>query len=176
MGPPLTKIAGTFARSAPMTMPGTILSQLGMQTRPSKPWARTMDSTESAMSSRLGSEYFIPAWPMAMPSQMPMVLNSNPTPPVFWISALTRRPNFCKCTWPGMISTKELQMPMNGLEKSSSLTPQARRRLRCGARSNPSLTRWLYITPRNGVIARFRSNLQGFVKRRTGAEKCCWGL
>ncbi len=31
MGPPLTKIVGMLQRSAPMSMPGTILSQLGMQ-------------------------------------------------------------------------------------------------------------------------------------------------
>ena len=62
-------------------MPGTILSQLGMQTRPSKQWARTIVSTESAMISREASEYFMPVWPMAMPSQTAMVLNSNGTPP-----------------------------------------------------------------------------------------------
>src|SRR5258707_9219804 len=31
-------------------------------------WALTMYSTESAMMSRLGSEYSMPSWPMAMPS------------------------------------------------------------------------------------------------------------
>ena len=49
-------------------MPGTILSQLGMQIMPSKQWASIIVSTQSAISSRLGSEYFMPAWPMAMPS------------------------------------------------------------------------------------------------------------
>ena len=62
-------------------MPGTILSQLGMQIMPSKQWAAIIVSTESAISSRLGSEYFMPAWPMAMPSSTPMVLNTNGTPP-----------------------------------------------------------------------------------------------
>ncbi len=33
------------------------------------------------MISRLGSEYFMPAWPMAMPSSTPMVLKTNGTPP-----------------------------------------------------------------------------------------------
>ena len=81
IGPPETKIVGMFSRTAAMSMPGMILSQLGMQTRPSKQWARTIVSTESAMISRLASEYFMPIWPMAMPSQTPMVLNSNGTPP-----------------------------------------------------------------------------------------------
>ena len=56
MGPPVTKMVGTFTRSAPMIMPGVILSQLEMQMRASKQWAMAMVSTASAMSSRLGSE------------------------------------------------------------------------------------------------------------------------
>jgi hypothetical protein len=40
-----------------------------------------MVSTESAINSLLGKLYFIPGWFIAMPSQMPMVLNSKGTPP-----------------------------------------------------------------------------------------------
>ena len=54
MGPPPTIEAGTFSRMAAMSMPGTILSQLGTSTRASKAWAMAIDSTVSAMSSRLG--------------------------------------------------------------------------------------------------------------------------
>ena len=68
-------------RIAPINMPGTILSQLGMQIMPSKQWASIIVSTQSAIISRLGSEYFMPAWPMAMPSSTPMVLKTNGTPP-----------------------------------------------------------------------------------------------
>ena len=57
-----------------------ILSQLGMQTRPSKQCARAIVSTESAMISREASEYFMPVWPMAIPSQTAMVLNSKGGP------------------------------------------------------------------------------------------------
>ena len=56
IGPPETKIVGTSRRTAAISMPGTILSQLGMQIMPSKAWAATIVSTESAISSRLGSE------------------------------------------------------------------------------------------------------------------------
>jgi len=35
MGPPLHTTAGTFIRTAAITMPGTILSQLGTSTQPS---------------------------------------------------------------------------------------------------------------------------------------------
>ena len=62
-------------------MPGTILSQLGMQIIASKQWAWIIVSTLSAMISREGSEYFIPAWPMAIPSSTPIVLNRNGMPP-----------------------------------------------------------------------------------------------
>jgi hypothetical protein len=48
-------------RAAAISMPGTILSQLGIITMASRPWAMAMISTESAISSRLASEYFIPS-------------------------------------------------------------------------------------------------------------------
>ena len=53
----------------------------GCRPSPSKQCAWTIVSTQSAISSREGSEYFIPAWPIAMPSSTPMVLNTNGTPP-----------------------------------------------------------------------------------------------
>ena len=53
---PEQKTAGMFSRRAAMIMPGTILSQLGINTSPSKGWALAMISTESAMCSRLGRE------------------------------------------------------------------------------------------------------------------------
>ncbi len=104
IGPPLTKIVGMLQRSAPMIMPGTILSQFGMQTMPSNRCALTIVSTQSATSSRLGSEYFMPVWPMAMPSQIPMVLNSNGVPPAWMIALRTRSPTLRRWTWPGITS------------------------------------------------------------------------
>ena len=87
-----------------MIMPGTILSQFGMQIMPSKRCALTMVSTQSAISSRLGREYFMPVWPMAMPSQMPMVLNSNGTPPALPMAFLMSSATLLRWTWPGMMS------------------------------------------------------------------------
>jgi hypothetical protein len=81
IGPPETKIAGIFTRITPISIPGMILSQFGMQTTPSKQCASSMDSTVSAMISREGSEYFMPACPMAMPSQIPIVLKMKGVPP-----------------------------------------------------------------------------------------------
>src|SRR5262249_35438886 len=56
IGPPETNTAGMFSRSAAISMPGVILSQLEMHTTASAQWAFTMYSAESAISSRLGKE------------------------------------------------------------------------------------------------------------------------
>ena len=56
IGPPETKIVGMLHRIAAISMPGTILSQLGMQIMPSKQCAFSIVSTESAMISRDGRE------------------------------------------------------------------------------------------------------------------------
>ena len=92
IGPPLQKIVGTFTRNAPRIMPGTILSQLGMQKSPSKQCAVAMLSTQSAISSRLGREYFMPRCAIAKPSQIPIVLNSKGIPPASRMHCLTHSP------------------------------------------------------------------------------------
>ena len=56
IGPPETNTAGMLSRIAAISMPGVILSQLEMQTIASAQWALTMYSTQSAISSRDGSE------------------------------------------------------------------------------------------------------------------------
>ena len=56
IGPPETNTVGMFSRSAAISMPGVILSQLEMHTSASAQCALTMYSTASAISSRLGSE------------------------------------------------------------------------------------------------------------------------
>ena len=56
IGPPETNTVGMLSRSAALSMPGVILSQLEMQTSASAQCALTMYSTASAISSRQGSE------------------------------------------------------------------------------------------------------------------------
>ena len=56
MGPPETSTVGMFRRQAAMSIPGTILSQLGISTMASNRCPCTAHSTESAMTSRLVSE------------------------------------------------------------------------------------------------------------------------
>ncbi len=97
IGPPETTTVGRSRRAAAMSMPGMILSQLGMSTTASKACAETAISTESAITSRLASENFMPSWPMAMPSQTPMVEISRGVPPamrtpVFTASATRSMP------------------------------------------------------------------------------------
>ena len=104
IGPPEAKTVGMFTRRAARIIPGTILSQFGMQITPSKQWARSMVSTVSAMSSRLGRLIFMPAWPMAMPSQTAMVSNSKGTPPAARISAFTSSFTSRRWQWPGTMS------------------------------------------------------------------------
>ena len=106
-------------RAAAISMPGTTLSQFGIRTRPSKPEAIATASIESAMSSRLASEYFMPVWPMAMPSQTPMAGNSIGVPPAAATPSLAACAISRRWMWPGMISLKELQMPISGFWRSS---------------------------------------------------------
>jgi hypothetical protein len=104
IGPPLTKIVGMSQRKTAMSMPGMILSQLGMQMSASKRCACTIVSTQSAISSRDGSEYFIPKWPMMMPSHSAIVLNRIGTPPASSTACLTYSPTLSRWTWPGTAS------------------------------------------------------------------------
>ncbi|KAF1041610.1 MAG: hypothetical protein GAK34_02939 [Delftia tsuruhatensis] len=108
-----------------------------MHTSASAQWALTMYSTESAMMSRLGSEYSMPSWPMAMPSSTAMVLNSLATPPAASISRATSWPRSLRWTWPGTNCVKELAMAMMGLSKSPSFMPVARHRARAPAMLRP---------------------------------------
>ena len=52
IGPPETNTAGMLSRSAAISMPGVILSQLEMHTSASAQWALAMYSTLSAIISR----------------------------------------------------------------------------------------------------------------------------
>ena len=143
IGPPLTTIAGMFRRSAAMSIPGMILSQLGTSTSASKGCAMTMTSIESAISSRLASEYFMPGWFIARPSQAPMTPNSSGVPPAMRTPALTASTMSRRWVWPGTISFQELAMPTSGAPISSSVRPTAFIRERCGAFSIPFFIRSL---------------------------------
>ena len=92
IGPPETNTVGMFSRIAAISMPGVILSQLEMQISASAQCALTMYSTESAISSRDGSEYSMPPCPIAMPSSTAIVLNSRGIAPAARTASATTRP------------------------------------------------------------------------------------
>ena len=129
-------------------MPGVILSQLEMQIMASAQCALTMYSTESAISSRLGSEYSMPPWPMAMPSSTAIVLNSRGIAPAARIASATTWPTSRRCTWPGTNSVKLFATAMIGLPMSSLATPVARSRARAPAMFLPCVT----VRDRSGGI------------------------
>ena len=140
IGPPETKTVGMFSRIAAMSMPGVILSQLEMQIIASAQWALTMYSTESAISSRLGSEYSMPPWPIAIPSSTAIVLNSRGIAPAALTAAATTWPTWRRWTWPGTNSVKLLATAMIGLPRSSRATPVARSSARAPAMFRPWVT------------------------------------
>ena len=148
IGPPDTNTVGMFSRMAAISMPGVILSQFDMQIMASAQCAFTMYSTESAISSRLGSEYSMPPWPIAMPSSTAIVLNSRGTAPAARMASATTRPTSPRCTCPGTNSVKLLATAMIGLPMSSLATPVARSRARAPAMFLPCVT----VRDRSGGI------------------------
>ena len=148
IGPPDTNTVGMFSRMVAISMPGVILSQLEMQIMASAQCAFTMYSTESAISSRLGSEYSMPPWPMAMPSSTAIVLNSRGIAPAARTASATTWPTSRRCTCPGTNSVKLFATAMIGLPRSSLATPVARSRARAPAMFLPCVT----VRDRSGGI------------------------
>ena len=105
---------------------------------PSNMWPRATSSMESAMTSRLMSEAFMPSVPMVMPSEMAMVLNSMGVPPAARMPSFTFTARSRRWKLQGIVSIQVLAMPMIGLARSSSVRPVARSMLRAAARSLPS--------------------------------------
>ena len=164
IGPPETNTVGMFSRMAAISMPGVILSQLEMQIRASAQCALTMYSTESAISSRLGSEYSMPPWPMAMPSSTAIVLNSRGTAPAALIAADTTWPTSRRWTWPGTNSVKLLATATIGRPMSSRATPAARSRARAPAMFLP----WVTVRDRSGGMTGHLSEVQLKAQGRPG--------
>ena len=148
IGPPDTNTVGMFSRMVAISMPGVILSQFEMQIMASAQCAFTMYSTESAISSRLGSEYSMPPCPMAMPSSTAIVLNSRGIAPAARMASATTWPTSRRCTCPGTNSVKLFATAMIGLPMSSRATPVARSRARAPAMFLPCVT----VRDRSGGI------------------------
>ena len=78
-----------LSRTSAITAAGIVLSQPTRITAASKAYPTPLSSIESAISSRLISEAFIPSVPMAMPSLMEMVFTSIGVPPATRTPAIT---------------------------------------------------------------------------------------
>ena len=72
-----------------MTVPGIVLSQPLSATTASNRCPRATSSIESAMTSRLTSEVFMPLVPIVIPSEIAIVLNSIGVPPAARMPSLT---------------------------------------------------------------------------------------
>ena len=84
-----------------------------------------MASVESQMRSRVTSEYFMPTWPIAMPSQTAIAGKTTGMPPAMATPILTASTTLSMFMWPGTTSLKELTIPTRGRSISSSVQPSA---------------------------------------------------
>ena len=85
-----------FSRASAIEAAGIVLSQPTSTMSPSNPLPRVTSSIESAITSRLTSEAFMPSVPIVMPSEIDTVLNSIGVPPArrmpsFTCTARSRR-------------------------------------------------------------------------------------
>src|SRR5579884_1910011 len=138
--PPYRNTAGTLSRAIASIMPGRPLSHPAIATRPSNASARTISSTESAMTSRLTSDAFIPSCPIAIASLTAIVVNSIGVPPAARTPSFTWRASTFRWRLQGVTSFHEEATPMSGFRRSSSVSPVARSIARWGARAGPSVT------------------------------------
>ncbi|CAL1692821.1 hypothetical protein MMB232_03003 [Brevundimonas subvibrioides] len=104
-----------------------VLSHPTMQTTPSSWCPCTASSMESATTSRLINEAFIPAVPIEMPSVTTMVLKSIGKPPAATIPARTSLASRSRCMLHGVTDDQVLTTAIIGLSKSASSMPAARR-------------------------------------------------
>ena len=89
--PPYTKIDGMFMRAMASMAPGMFLSQPPIARSASMLWPLQAVSIESAITSRLTREYFIPSVPIEMPSLTVIVPNICGIAPAAWAASSARR-------------------------------------------------------------------------------------
>ncbi|KAF1041699.1 MAG: hypothetical protein GAK34_02924 [Delftia tsuruhatensis] len=105
----------------PIMPPGMFLSQPPTTSTPSIHWPPTQVSMQSAITSRLTSEYFMPSVPMDMPSEMVGVPNTCALPPASSMPAMAASASLCRPELHGVIVLWPLATPTMGFLKSSSL-------------------------------------------------------
>ena len=108
------------SRAAAIKWPGTIESQVESRTIASNMLLSTVSSTSSAMRLRLGSSTYFGSR-STMPSQIPVVIISNGSPPASRIPCLTRSLSVRRWTWPGLYSFQLLMTATIGRSNSCSV-------------------------------------------------------
>ena len=101
-----------------MIVAGIVLSQPDSATTASNRWPRVTSSIESAITSRLTSDAFMPSVPIVIPSEIDTVLNSIGVPPPARIPSLTNPASSRRWKLQGPISIHVLAMPMSGFFRS----------------------------------------------------------
>jgi len=135
---------GRLSRASAITVPGIVLSQPDSATTASNKWPRATNSIESAITSRLIKEAFMPSVPIEMPSETAIVLYSIGVPPAARMPAFTRSAKRRRWKLQGMTSIQVLATPTSGFDKSSSVNPTAFNIARAGARPGPTSSSWLF--------------------------------
>ena len=140
IAPPYTKIAGTFSRAIAIIAPGMFLSHAATTSSPSMPSAIVTVSMESAITSRLTSDAFIPSVPIEIPSLTVIVPNMNGTAFAAHTPSFTLSARRVRWTLQGVTSEARFPIATNGLLISSSVSPTALSMALAGALCGPSLT------------------------------------
>ena len=116
------------------------LSHPPMVITPSIPSQPTTVSIESAITSLLTREYFIPSVPMEIPSEIVIVLKITAFPPAASTPLADSRASRSICMLQGVTWLHVEATPTRGLLKSSLLKPTGYSIARLGALSGPSNT------------------------------------
>ncbi len=88
-------------------------------------WPREISSIESATTSRLMSDAFMPSVPIVIPSEMAIELNSIGFAPAARMPAFTGTASSRRPKLHGMVSVHTLETPTKGLSMSSAFNPMA---------------------------------------------------
>ena len=101
-------------------MPGIVLSQPESAITASNMWPRATSSIESAITSRLTSEVFMPSVPIVIPSEIATVLNSIGVAPAARTPSLTFSARRRRWKLHGIVSVQVLATPTIGRLSASS--------------------------------------------------------
>ena len=96
------------------------MSQPLMATTASNRCASHTSSIESAITSRLASDAFMPAVPIVIPSEIAIVLSSIGVPPAARMPSLTFAPSARRWKLHGIVSIHVLATATSGLDRASS--------------------------------------------------------